>query len=127
MNLYALGFAIYISAFLDVSAIIARFNVEHSRELSGQGVQLDICYLSGLGPTIIPALDEYIKRAPRETDDMEECPADNVRDWLGRYFTERPHDWRSWSFRDHRLAAYLASEPAVAMSPETTQNGASHR
>ena len=126
MNLYALGAAIYLSAFLDFSAVIARFNVDHSYELSGEGVPLDIGYLASSGPGAIPALDEYLVRLPKGPSSSRGF-ASALRGYQASTFKHQPTDWRSWSFRDQRLADYLASEPAVAMPPETTQNGASHR
>lgn len=109
-NLVSLGLALYACAFIDLSALIARFNVENSRELGGEGQSLDLYYMSQLGPSVIPAISDYIDRVPAAS-------ADQVRgfellvDEMAADFLARPQDWRSWTFRDQRLRDWLASTP----------------
>ena len=82
----------------------ARINVDHSREISGSGVALDLEYLQELGPTVIPALDDYL------THIKPHARAAHVREQLA--FTAeqgRTEDWRGWTWRQHRIAAYLDS------------------
>lgn len=111
-NLATLGLTLYVCAFLDFSAMIARFNVENSREMGGQGQPLDLYYLDDLGPTAIPAIADYVKRAAR--------PEHELRDFrllaanMAGTFLAQKLDWRSWSFRDQRLRDDLLGNPEFA-------------
>ncbi|MGO7361588.1 DUF4153 domain-containing protein [Rhizobium leguminosarum] len=112
-NLASLIAVLYISAFIDLPDVIARFNVAHSQEISHDGPPLDIYYLSTLGPSAIPALDLHIRALPEyRTDKISE--AQLIRGSLVWKFEHRPRDWRSWSFRSSRLEAYLLSPAAIA-------------
>jgi hypothetical protein len=120
-NLLSLGLTLYACAWVDWSAIIARFNVEHSYELTGQGTKLDIGYLwNDLGPSAIPALDLYLEglKAKGATD-FDRREADVARDELAVAFMKRPEDWQRWTFRDERLRAYLIGEGYFAEFPGT--------
>ncbi len=105
-NFASLGLALYACSFIDFQAMIARFNIEHSYELTGQGAPLDLGYLCSLGPTAIPALDYYLEqtttRPEHETRDVR-----LMRSELASSFASRSRDWRSWTFRDWRLEQYL--------------------
>ncbi|OWV69519.1 hypothetical protein ATY77_20335 [Rhizobium sp. R634] len=120
-NLVSLIAVLYISAFIDFSAFIARFNVAHSREISQEGPPLDLAYLSSLGPSVIPALDLYLSRLP---DHMvaQRNEALSVRFYLVRDFEWRPRGWRSWNFRAARLQANLLAPAAIARSDENGDN-----
>ena len=85
--------------------MIANFNVEHSYELSGTGVRLDITYLRELGPSAIPALDHYLHA--EASSGRQGIDARLARSQLADDFAQRQRDWRSWSFRDARMANYL--------------------
>lgn len=117
MNLTSLGLTLYICSFVDIPALIARFNVDHSYELTGQGTPLDLYYLSCLGPAAIPALDAYIDRADPVLDLKE---ARLTRNELAVNFVRRDRDWRGWSFREWRLEQYLVGN--VAQSAGTDRN-----
>ena len=56
-NLITLTATLYICSLVNFAAMIADYNVSHSREASGQGVQIDMSYLVLLGPQALPALD----------------------------------------------------------------------
>lgn len=99
---------LYLSAFIDLTAFIARFNVAHSQEISQEGPPLDIDYLSSLGPSAIPALDLYLLKLPTHLIDQR-SQAVTVRYYLARNFEMRRRDWRSWTFRSARLDNYLLS------------------
>lgn len=118
-NLLTLLVVLYGSAMLDFSALIARFNVAHSLEVSGKGLPLDLRYLKELGPSAIPALDTFIAAVqPSKTGPFA---AHSMREELEYEFFPVSRDWRSWSWRQQRLAAYLYTEP-VASHPATLQN-----
>jgi hypothetical protein len=112
VNLAALMVTLYGCALIDFSALIARFNVEHSLEVSGEGTPLDVGYFNELGPTAIPALDSYIEAtADRHGPALD--GAREVRHGLATAFTQRSGDWRSWSYRDWRLEQYLRGHSLV--------------
>ncbi|SMC84418.1 DUF4173 domain-containing protein [Rhizobium sp. RU36D] len=115
-NLALLLGVFYVTAPVDFAAVIARFNIENSRELGGTGASLDIHYLGSLGPTVIPAIDHYLEH-PRvmQTGPDSQATLDlrRARDLLAYEFEERSHAWQSWTWRAQRLADYLAAHPAV--------------
>lgn len=104
---------LYAAALIDIPAFIARFNVAHSREISGEGVVLDLDYLSTLGPAAIPALDTYMASLPADLD------ARRVRETLLWQHLGRSHDWRSWTYRDVRLDEYLKQTQLLQDQAET--------
>lgn len=117
-NLVTVALVFAGSCFVDDNAFIARFNVEHSRELTGEGTSLDVEHLALLGPTAIPAIDWFLMaKKPNETSsamgqtilDME-----TLREWLAEREAARSHDWRGWTFRTWRLSRYLADHPMPA-------------
>ena len=109
------------SCFLDADALIARFNVAHSRELSGQGVRLDVGHLASLGPAAIPAIDDFLAEAG--TRDSARPAAGTpviprlraLRASLAEILRIRSDDWRNWTFRNWQLSDYLesATEPGL--------------
>jgi hypothetical protein len=113
MNAAALALTLYACGFINFPHIIAAYNVDHSRELSGQGVPLDVGYLLSLGPQTIPALDRYFALRPAV---LPSRVAGNVvcqaarRDRLAAAHLARQQDWRAWSYRDWQLANYLRTK-----------------
>jgi hypothetical protein len=117
VNLLALCVALYACILLDLSAIVARYNVEHSEEFTGTGVPLDRAYLCSLGGSALPAMDAFLERrrsaaAPGTEDWSTPLPpaehhltdcASNLR----REFADGSEDWRGWTFREHRLRRYI--------------------
>ena len=125
MNLLSLGLTLYASACIDHVALVSRFNVDHSYELTGEGTKLDLGYLwNELGPGSIPALDRFIAegRARRIAPDMLR-DAGIAREELAVAFLARERDWRLWSFRDWRLAQYLAGTGDFADAPPAARTG----
>ena len=49
-NLIALAATLYLCSLINFAAVIADYNVSHSHETSGKGVQIDMNYLVQLGP-----------------------------------------------------------------------------
>ena len=116
-NLIALGITFYGCALADLRGIVADYNVEHSRELAGEGAPLDRGYLCALGRSALPAIERFIRsredgEASMFEPDLRTCAA-RFRLTLARNST----DWRAWSFRDHRLrhsidlGAYIPARP----------------
>lgn len=100
-NLLTLSATLYACCFINFAALIANYNVEHSLEMSGQGISLDLDYVRSLGPGALPALDRFFsrQRGTLATDVVDLVAADEYR--------AAQKNWRAWSFRDWRLLAYL--------------------
>ncbi|GLR95462.1 MULTISPECIES: DUF4153 domain-containing protein [Bradyrhizobium] len=104
-NLIALTIVLYGCSLVNFDAFIADYNVTHSREASGQGVQIDINYLLTLGPQALPAIDRAIALRPGAG---EGCLV-SQRD---RLVEQQRQDlaWRSWGFRSWRLQRRLDAQ-----------------
>ena len=126
-NMAVLAFVFAGPCFVDADALIARFNVDHSREVSGQGVRLDIDHLASLGPAAIPAIDRFLAFvATNETTISEPgfSAAPSIRA-LRKSLVEihriRSQDWRNWTFREWRLSRYLQGNRVAATLTEPVQ------
>ncbi|HXV30298.1 MAG TPA: DUF4173 domain-containing protein [Sinorhizobium sp.] len=119
-NLTVLAATLYACAFVDFPALIARFNVQHSREFSGKGTPLDIDYLSSLGPSAVPALDAYIAALPPQATEIDSARV--ARDDLAAGFSGSASGWRGWSYRGYRLEHYLSEHINVARPAEADKN-----
>jgi hypothetical protein len=97
MNLIALLATLYVCALVNFDAVIAGYNVGHSREAGGVGVDLDGAYLASLGPQAIPALAQLTSN-PNLAARLDPLLEEQARDMAS---------WRSWSFRGWRLQHYL--------------------
>ncbi|SFZ81433.1 protein of unknown function [Devosia enhydra] len=115
-NFAALTIVLYASALLDLSSHIAQFNVEHSRELTGQDLPIDIDYLSLLGPSAIPALDRLMPRLVPGSGLW--AKAGEVRSELVRELRDHSGDWRGWSWRAQRLKDYLVRHAVASALPK---------
>jgi len=129
-NLTALMLTLWGVSFLNVPAVIAKFNVEHSYEVTGtgEGMRLDEHYMSDLGPQVIPALDEFLRTAKLADADQIKTISilrDNLADSLihrdisnGYSWSEPvPVDWQSWTWRDERLRQYLKGQVFAPDAP----------
>ena len=100
MNLISLTATLYVCALINFDAIIAEYNVSHSKEATGRGVNLDDYYLVSLGPQALPALDR-----------ARLLPMVHVGDCgRNRLLSIQAADmasWRAWGFRSWRLQRYL--------------------
>ncbi|MGI2033291.1 DUF4153 domain-containing protein [Rhizobium panacihumi] len=111
MNLVTLATVLYLCACFDFSGFIARFNVENSLRPEHQGEPLDIYYLASLGPSAIAAFDLYLASLP--ADAVERARVECKKQELVDRFVERSRDWRSWSYRQHRMETYLQSTALI--------------
>jgi hypothetical protein len=122
-NLAALMLTLWGVSFLNFPAVIAKFNVEHSYEVTGkgEGLRLDEYYMGDLGPQVIPALDEFLRTAKyadadllKTIDILRDNLADSMihRDIGNGYTWSEPIDrgWQSWTWRDERLRQYLKGQ-----------------
>ena len=100
-NLIALTSLLYACSLTNFAAIIADYNVSHSREAAGSGVTIDMTYLFQLGPQALPAIDKALRlRAP---DPLLVARRDRLADEQSRRMTS----WRAWGFRSWRLQRYM--------------------
>jgi hypothetical protein len=116
INAGALAATLYLSCFAPVPALIAGYNLDHSREATGQGATLDWSYLAGLGPSIIPVLDAKI---PDVQDTKLRQFLLNQRRWLAGQVQSRDPNWRAWTVSSWRLRRYLANTPPDTQDPDT--------
>jgi hypothetical protein len=103
MNLGALALALYVCCFINFPALIADYNVTHSRDMKGPGIDLDLGYLASLGPQALPALDRYLdNRKPVSTWWLT-----GKRNGLAAMHLDGTRGWRAWTFRNWQLTQYL--------------------
>jgi hypothetical protein len=117
-NLAVLGLVFTASCFVDDNALIARFNVEHSREITGEGVNLDVEHLTSLGPAAVPAIDLFLGSVRPDKDkarlEVKRRELEHLRLWLATRHRRSLRDWRWLTFRKWRLSRYLGANPVPA-------------
>jgi hypothetical protein len=108
-NLLTLSATLYAGCFINFAATIANYNVDHSFEMTGQGIPLDAWYLRSLGPGAFPALDRFLDHQSRTAaaNDPVFRELAGVRGSDEGWYRTLQQKWRAWSFRDWRLLGYL--------------------
>jgi len=101
-NLLTLTATLYLCSLINFAAIIADYNVSHSREVTGQGAPIDINYLLSLGPQALPAIDKAF--TPRGWSDLSLV---SRRNCLVEQQQKDMASWRAWGFRSWRLQRTL--------------------
>ena len=103
-NLIILTATLYICSLANLAAVIADYNVSHSREASGKGVTIDMNYLVHLGPQALPAIDRAIGlRGPDPgLVSRRNCLVEQQRRDMA--------SWRAWGFRSWRLQRTLDAQ-----------------
>ena len=109
-NLLTLSATLYACCFINFAAMIAAYNVAHSREMGGGGHNLDICYLRSLGPAALPAIDRLISEAGAP-DGNSAADLYRQRSILVAQHQTQMANWRAWTFRKWRLSHYLSENP----------------
>ena len=104
-NLLTLSATLYACCFINFAATIANYNVDHSLEMTGQGIPLDAWYLRALGPAAFPALDRFLDHQSRTAaaNDPAFRELAGVRGSDENWYRTIQRNWRAWSFRDWRL------------------------
>lgn len=119
-NLLTLSLTLYACCFINFAALIANYNVDHSLEMTGQGISLDAWYVRSLGPGAFPAMDRFLDHQSRAANDavFRELAErrGNDEDWHRTV----QQNWRAWSFRDWRLLRYLDSRGSLVL-PQPSQ------
>jgi uncharacterized protein DUF4153 len=100
LNLIAVMLTFYACSLTNFAAIIADYNVSHSREVTGKGIDVDMNYLFSLGPHAVPG----INKSPKTHDYFTLV---SRRDSLVDRFQLDTSSWRAWGLRDWRLKQYL--------------------
>ena len=101
-NFLTLTATLYICSLINFAAIIADYNVSHSREVSGKGAPIDMSYLLSLGPQALPAIDKAF--APRGWSDLSLV---SRRNCLVEQQRRDMASWRAWGLRSWRLQRTL--------------------
>ena len=104
-NLITLTATLYVCSLVNFAAVIADYNVSHSREASGKGVQIDTSYLLDLGPQALPAIDRAIQL--RGADPNLVSRLVSRRNCLVEQQRKDMASWRAWGFRSWRLQRAL--------------------
>lgn len=101
-NLLTLTATLYICSLVNFPAIIADYNVSHSREVTGNGLSIDMDYLLSLGPQALPAIDKAF--TPSGWTDLSLV---SRRNCLVEQQRSDMVSWRAWGFRSWRLQRRL--------------------
>ena len=104
-NLATLIGTLYLCSLTNFAAIIADYDVAHSKEAGGKGAALDATYLLGLGPQALPAINKAILNGVTAPG-VAPCLV-RRRDQLVEMQAQDMASWRSWGFRSYRLQLYL--------------------
>lgn len=103
-NLMTLTATLHVCSLVNFAAVIADYNVSHSREASGKGVQVDMDYLIQLGPQALPAIDRAIRLRGADPNLVSR------RNCLVEQQNNDMASWRAWGFRSWRLQRTLDSQ-----------------
>ncbi|TPL94189.1 DUF4173 domain-containing protein [Mesorhizobium sp. B2-3-12] len=114
-NLLTLSLALYACCYINFAATIASYNVDHSLEMTGQGIPLDAWYLRSLGPEAFPALDRFLDHQGSTADAGAVAEFARLRGVDEGWYRHLQENWRSWSFRDWRLLRYLDSRRPLVL------------
>lgn len=104
-NLIVLTLVLYGCSLVNFDALIADYNVTHSREASGKGVQIDTNYLLTLGPQALPAIDKAIELLANANESGLSAQSYCLVSRRDRLVEQQRQDlaWRAWGFRSWRL------------------------
>ncbi|MBZ9796945.1 DUF4173 domain-containing protein [Mesorhizobium sp. ES1-4] len=119
-NLLTLSATLYACCFIDFAATIATYNVDHSLEMTGQGIPLDGWYLRSLGPSAFPALDRFLDHQGGTAQAGAVRELARLRGVDEGWYRNALENWRAWSFRDRRLLFYLDTR-ALPVIPSVSE------
>lgn len=103
-NCVVLAATIYVCSFVNFPHVIAEYNIVREDISARYTVDVDVNYLCRLGIHAYPAAWELLPKAnnPYLPSRYAACSLHQKAAFL-----ERTKNWRSWSFRNHRLREYL--------------------
>jgi hypothetical protein len=116
-NAATLALVLFACCFVNAPWLVATYNVEHCREISGSGANLDVQYLGSLGPQAQLVLESHRQEVPALLSAMDRQFPD------ARNAVLRPENWRAWSFRAWRLKRYLANNPDAPSNLSNSDKG----
>lgn len=124
-NLLTFSVTLYACCFINFAALIANYNVDHSLEMTGQGIPLDARYLHSLGPAAFPALDRFLDHQGRTAaaDDPVLRQLAGLRGSDEGQYRAIQENWRAWSFRDWRLQRTLDTRGPVVVPQHIEPSG----
>lgn len=104
---------LFLGSVVDVGSRIAWFNVEHSREVGGEGVHLDVTYLrNAVGPSAIPALTWFLENRNTGIDQLRRTRVHDrpkiAQVALTQDFEKLMKDHRAWTLRRYWLQKEIA-------------------
>jgi hypothetical protein len=100
VNVLAAALVLAGSSLVDFSAIAARWNVGHAREIGGGGPALDLCYLASVSPSSILEPLGDLERRPLSAAFRDRVSW--VRSEALNHVEAGQADWRSWTWRNQR-------------------------
>ena len=103
-NLITLTGALYICTLVNFAGIIAEYNVAHSRDASGNGVEIDMYYLTTLGPQALPAINKAFQLRIAGPDLVSRRNSLVERQRLDMA------SWRAWGLRSWRLERRMTDQ-----------------
>ena len=120
-NAISLALVLYGCCFINAPWLIAIYNVEHSREVTGTGQTLDWRYVRCLGPQALPAVERHQERFHGfGVANQCSCVGNTRESFVSSMLSK---NWRDWSFRAWRLKQYFANNPMNAPSPTVGGQG----
>jgi hypothetical protein len=119
-NAISLSLVLYACCFLNAPWLVASYNIEHSREISGTGPKLDLWYLASLGPQAEPALRAHLAEMPALEPFIQRMRCKGYNMDCNR---QHPENWRAWGFRTWRLERYFANNPAMPWDHSRNDKG----
>lgn len=115
-NAAAATLLLVVAAAIPADAISAWWNVRHAREVGGQGVELDLCYLDRMGPAAALPLIDLERRVADQPLLLDRVRA--VREHAMARLVLNQGDWHSWTWQNARrleaAQALLGARPARA-------------
>ena len=112
-NIITLLAVLYVTSFVNIGGMIANYNVAHSREVSGTGIQLDTHYLEHrIGSAAISALIKYSQYGKVHDRVLYMDNIGERFDTIDEMISElrlNMDDWRFWTYSEYRLLKSLES------------------
>jgi len=99
-NVLAAGLVFVSCSVVDLGGVAAQWNVDHAREVGGDGPPLDLCYLTGLSDSSIVVPLSDLERRPLSPTFRDRVSW--VRSVALQDLNARQAQWRSWTWRDER-------------------------
>ena len=119
VNLAAAGLVLGVICFVDLGAVAAQWNVRHARDVGGQGVALDLCYLRQLGDSALLPLLSLEQRTDLRPDFRDRVRAVRM-DLHARLERELGQRWTLLGQRRLEMARTMAA----AIGPVAVDAGA---